>query len=99
MAGLTLLSADQFGLQHLLEIRPPSDFNNDAARKKLTNLNLASDDGPRINFSMTGDVFDAQAEEAIGVGIGRHEQWLRFAGFIDLDNGASVSSEILQDAL
>lgn len=83
-------TAEQYGPAYLLEVRPPPEFNTESARNKLMNLNLATDDGPRVDFVTPGDVFGTNGED----GGGRQEQLLRFAGFIDLDNSITVSSHV-----
>ena len=90
---LTKLSDDQpFGPAYLLEIRPPPEFNPQSAKSKLINLNLATDDGPRIDFVTPEDMFGGDNNR--GDGGGRQEQLLRFAGFVDLDNNIGVSSSM-----
>lgn len=78
-------------MPYVLEIRGPADFNTDVAKLKLISLNLTDDDGPRVNFVTPGDVFGVGVDDREGVD--RQEQLLRFAGYVDLENGTSVSPD------
>lgn len=83
-------------LPYVMEIRPPPEFNVDSARSKLINLNLATDDGPRVDLVTPGDVSGARGDDGQGDGSGRHEQLLRLAGWIDIENSVGVSSKNME---
>jgi DNA mismatch repair protein MSH5 len=79
---------NQFALPYFLEIRPPAEFNTEIARNKLISLDLVVDDGPRIDFVTPGDMYGADFED--GEAVAQHKKLLGFAGYVDLENGASV---------
>lgn len=76
---------DQFGLPYLLEVRPSPEFSYEGAKNKLANLELGSDEGPRIHFIVPGDFL---AEEEGGET--RQEHLLRLASWIDIESRLTV---------
>lgn len=82
---------DQFRLPYLLEIRPSSEFNYQAASSKLVNLNIGSASTPLMSFVTPADVIvanDFGDDEAFG---GHQGQLLKLAGWVDVDSKLSVS--------
>lgn len=82
---------DQFRLPYLLEIRPSSEFNYQAASSKLVNLNIGSASAPLMSFVTPADVIvanDFGDDEAFG---GHQGQLLKLAGWVDVDSKLSVS--------
>ena len=78
---------DQFRLPFLLDIRPSSEFNYDAARTKLMALRLGEVDGPRVNFIVPGDHLAAHDDAGAP---GQQNQLLGLAGWIDIESRVTV---------
>jgi DNA mismatch repair protein MSH5 len=87
------VAVNQFILPFILEIRPPAEFNTEVAKSRIISLDLAADNGPRFDFVTPGDVYGPEAKNDHGEAIGQQERLLRFAGYIDLDNGSSVGTD------
>lgn len=81
---------DQFRLPFLLDIRPPSEFQYDAAKIKLMALPLGEEDGAQVTFNVPGDHFSASAAEGAH---GQQGQLLRLAGWVDLESRITVSCD------
>jgi DNA mismatch repair protein MSH5 len=81
-----------FGL-YVLDSRPSPEFQFEAAKNRLVNLDLASDHGPQIAFTTPSD-------ELVGHGAygqdhdepteGRQGKLIRLSGWIDLDSRLTV---------
>jgi DNA mismatch repair protein MSH5 len=82
---------DQFRLPYLLEVRPAAEFNYEAAKIKLVNLQLGQDDGPQVTFVIPGDVLAVEGFDDDENFAGRQGQLLRLAGWIDLESRFTVS--------
>ena len=84
MGGLLNELDDVFG-SYILDARPSSDFNYEAAKNKLTNLELKLGALPDIAIVTPGDGFVGDGGSA-----GRQGRLLRLAGNVDLDSKLTV---------
>ncbi|KAK4993873.1 chaperone ATPase hsp78 [Elasticomyces elasticus] len=85
-------AGDQFRLPYLLEVRPSSEFAYTAAKTRLVNLNIGSDEGPSVTFVVPGDILAGEeghlnSERGLA---GRQARQLRLAGWIDIDSRLTV---------
>ena len=84
--------ADQFRLPYLMDIRPSSEFSYEGGKSKLVNLNIGSDDGPRLDLVVPGDVHandgfrDIDDEDNSGT----QSRLLRLSGWIDMNSRITV---------
>lgn len=79
-------------LAYNLERRPSSEFNHEAARDKLIQLDVARSHGPETAMIMAGDL-DATDQPSNGDGareIGRRRKLLRLSGWIDFESRVTV---------
>ncbi|KAF2182192.1 hypothetical protein K469DRAFT_636979 [Zopfia rhizophila CBS 207.26] len=83
-------SNDQFRLPFLLEVRPSSEFNYEAAKSKLVNLKLEEDDGPQVTFIVPGDIVTAEGLDDGGGFAGQQGQLLRLSGWVDIESRVTV---------
>lgn len=81
---------DQFRLPYILEVRPSSEFNYESSKSKLANLRLDVDEGPKITFTIPGDVIGTDGYEIQDDISGRHEHLLRLAGWVDIESRVTV---------
>lgn len=88
-AGSVSGSNDQFRLPFLLDVRPPSEFYYDAAKRKLMALRLGEEDGPQVSFNVPGDQLGGHDSD---VGNGQQGQLLRLSGWIDMGSRVTVSN-------
>ncbi|KAL2043280.1 hypothetical protein N7G274_003586 [Stereocaulon virgatum] len=83
---------EQFRLPFALEYRPSSEFNYEAGRKKLVNLNLFSDGGPEVSF-VTPGMEDSLEDYGVGNGAGytsRQGKILRLSAWIDMESRSTI---------
>lgn len=85
------ISDDRFRLPFLLDIRPASEFSYDVAKSKLAGLRLWQTDEPRVTFVVPGDVVAAEGPIEDDEAVGRQDQLLRLAGWIDVESRLTVS--------
>ncbi|KAI7177104.1 hypothetical protein KC316_g2684 [Hortaea werneckii] len=85
-------STDQTHLPYLLEFRPGAEFSYDAAMKKLVNLRIGQQGGPRVTFVVPGDVVTEQEDcnDPNAEFIGQQGQLLRLSGWINTESRATV---------
>ena len=85
-----LMHVDDIFGSYILDSRPSSDFNYEAAKNKIVNLELVADENPNIIFNTPGDelVGDGYADQG---GVGRQGKLMRLAGWIDLDSRLTVN--------
>ncbi|KAK7535827.1 muts domain V-domain-containing protein [Phyllosticta citribraziliensis] len=81
-------SNDQFALPFMLEIRPATEFAYDGAKNKLVNLNIGSDRGPQVTFTVPGDV--QTADLVNDTDIARQQNLLQLEGWVDMDCKVTV---------
>jgi DNA mismatch repair protein MSH5 len=77
----------------VLDSRPSVEFQFDAAKNKLINLDIALEHGPDIMFTTPGDDFinnDAYRQGHNDSGVGRKGKLMRLAGWLDLDSRLTV---------
>ncbi|KAI9883832.1 MAG: Translation elongation factor 1 beta [Watsoniomyces obsoletus] len=79
-------------LPYVLERRPSSEFNYDAAKNKLVYLDIDSDNGPETTMHVAGDVdmVNAASEGQNIPGVGRQARLLRLNGWVDLESRVTV---------
>lgn len=85
-------TGDAFNSPYLLDLRPYSEFNNEAAKNKLLNLRIDHDNGPQIVFVVPGDVHaidESNPDDEDGFAW-RQSQFLRLSGWINLESSLSV---------
>lgn len=75
---------DIFGA-YILNAQPSGDFNYEAAKNKLVNLELNADEDPNIIFTTPEDNLAGDQ-----VGMGRQRRLMRLAGSVDLDSRLTV---------
>ncbi|KAF2842516.1 hypothetical protein M501DRAFT_949091 [Patellaria atrata CBS 101060] len=80
---------DQFRLPYLLEVRPSPEFNYEAAKNKLANLNIGSAAGPHVTFVVPGDV-TGEDGGGDGKGTGQQGLLLRLSGWVDVESRLTV---------
>ncbi|KAH9865562.1 hypothetical protein J1614_009147 [Plenodomus biglobosus] len=85
---------DQFRLSFLLEVRPPSEFYYDAARRKLQSLPLEGAKSSRVSFNVPGELATTTQFDDENT-LGQQGQLLRLAGWIDLDSRVTVTQPVL----
>ena len=81
-----------YGL-YVLDSRPSSEFNFEAAKNKLINLDIASDHGPQVMFTTPDDDITGNATrgwDPVDLAAGRYSRLMRLAGWIDLDSRLTV---------
>jgi DNA mismatch repair protein MSH5 len=79
---------DVFG-SYILDSRPSSEFSYEAARNKLTKLELNAGEAPNIRIANPGDGFAGDAYTQYG-GVGRQGRLVRLAGCVDVDSKLTV---------
>ncbi|KAI9839819.1 MAG: hypothetical protein M1819_000009 [Sarea resinae] len=83
---------DRFGLPYLLQIRPSSEFNYEAAKSKLISINFNAEP-PEIAFITPGDNVHSLDHDDVGEESGvRQGKFLRLSGLIDLESRISSES-------
>jgi len=85
-------TGDPFNLPYLLELRPSLEFNYEASKSKLINLQIGANNGPQVTFVVPGDVhvateYDDEENEAFA---GRQAQLLRLSGLINVESQLTV---------
>jgi DNA mismatch repair protein MSH5 len=90
---LTRLLLDSIFGCYVLDSRPSGEFQFEAAKNKLINLDIALEHGPEIVFTTPGD--DLINDGAFGqghndCGVGRQGKLMRLAGWMDLDSRLAV---------
>ena len=87
-----MVPVTSINLPYVLERRPSSEFNPDAARNKLVHLTIDCGNGPDTTMIVAGDLdgadiarTDEDASEA-----GRQAKLLRLGGWIDLESRVTV---------
>jgi len=87
------ITGDAFNSPYLLDLRPYSEFNQEAGVNKLLNLRIGSDRGPHIAFVVPGDVHATDAENPDDEDdfAWRQTQFLRLSGWVSLESRLSVS--------
>ena len=85
-------TGDPFNLPYLLELRPSLEFNYEAGKSKLVNLQIGANDGPQITFIVPGDVHVATEyyDEENEAFVGRQAQLLRLSGLINVESQLTV---------
>ena len=84
---------DIFG-SYTLDARPSSDFNYEAARKRLINLQMCDDLASDFVLTTPGDDLVGDIGHEQNDGTGRHGQLMKLAGLIDLESKLSVRPQI-----
>ncbi|KAG9727287.1 hypothetical protein KCU73_g12671, partial [Aureobasidium melanogenum] len=82
-----------YGMPALCSPRPASEFSYGSARNRLAGLKLDHEDGPKITFVTPGDLIAESNEEHIAGDAAvesRQGQFLRLAGWIDVDSKVTV---------
>lgn len=90
---LTELIIDSIFGSYVLDSRPSTEFQFEAAKNKLINLDIDLEHGPEIVFTTPGD--DLISGAAYGQGhndseVGRQGKLMRLAGWMDLDSRLTV---------
>jgi hypothetical protein len=83
---------DQFSPPYILEMRPSPEFSYNAAKAKLVSLNIGSDAGPQINYTIPGDATSENPHEAGSTG--RQAKLLRLSAWIDMDSHLTVCARL-----
>ncbi|KAK7535428.1 muts domain V-domain-containing protein [Phyllosticta citricarpa] len=81
-------SNDPYALPFMLDIRPASEFAYEGAKNKLVNLNIGSERGPQVTFTVPGDI--QTAEILNETDIARQQNLLRLEGWVDMDCKVTV---------
>lgn len=85
---------DPFRLPYILEVRPSPEFNYEAAKQKLLNLDIRSQRGPEILFITPGDdAIDGYDDSTGGARPGRRGRLLSLSSWIDIDSRITVRSK------
>lgn len=82
---------------YILDSRPSPEFQYEAGKNKLINLDIASGNGPEIVFTTPEDDHlrgTAHGQSRNDSGVGRQGKVMRLVGLIDLDSRLSVSSRL-----
>lgn len=85
-------------MSYILEVRPSLEFNYDAAKNKLVNLRIGSDNGPQVIFATPGDVAGGGlygVEDEVGFE-GGQGKLLRLSGWIDVESRLTVRSQMTE---
>ena len=79
-------------LPYILERRPSSEFNPDAAKNKLAHLTIDCRNGPDTSMIVAGDLdgADTVRKNADLSEAGRQAKLLRLGGWIDLESRVTV---------
>ena len=83
---------EQFRLPFILEYRPSPEFNYEAGKNKLVNLNLFSDGGPEVSFitpGMDDSLEDYGVSNEAGY-TGRQGRILRLSAWIDMESRLTI---------
>jgi DNA mismatch repair protein MSH5 len=91
--ALTSFPLDSIFGSYVLDSRPSPEFQFDAAKNKLINLDIAAEHGPEIVFTTPGDDLisgAAHGQGHIDSGVGRQGKLMRLAGWMDLDSRLTV---------
>ncbi|KAH7031981.1 muts domain V-domain-containing protein [Macrophomina phaseolina] len=83
------MARDQFALPYILEVRPTVEFNYESGRNKLVNLKIESGAGPKVAFTVPGDIHTSSGYGG-GGDAGSQERLLRLSGWINLDSRITV---------
>lgn len=91
-ATLSVDGRDTTHLPYPLEYRPSADFAYEPARNKLVTLRIGQDDGPRVSFTIPGDVVSGEDQQSGGDtgSLGRQGQLLRLSGWINVESRVTV---------
>ncbi|MCJ1475715.1 MutS protein msh5 [Lambiella insularis] len=83
---------DLFRLPYVLDIRPSTEFNYEAGKRKLVELQTAEDDDHLVSFIVPGDdgVFESHRNHYETGFTKRQGRLLRLSGLIDLESQLSV---------
>ena len=90
---LTRLLIDSIFGSYVLDSRPSAEFQYEAAKNKIINLDIASEHGPEIVFTTPEDnpvSGGAYSQGHNDSGVGRQGKLMRFAGWIDIDSRLTV---------
>lgn len=90
-------SDDIFG-SYILDSRPSSEFNFEAAKNKLVNIYLGAEGQPTVVFTTPEEELTGEARygnEDHSGGTGRKGRLMRLTGWIDLDNNVSVGGGLV----
>ena len=89
---IRLLLDSIFG-SYFLDSRPSAEFQFEAAKNKLINLDMASEHGPEIVFRtpeddlISGGAYSQGRNDSV---VGRQGKLIRLAGWMDLDSRLTV---------
>ena len=89
---LCALAGDRFALPYVLEFRPFPEFNYDAGKNKLMNLNIFADGSSKVSFSTPGDN-DPYDDYGRGTDVGytgRQGQLLRLSASVDMESRLTI---------
>ncbi len=87
------LHVDSIFGSYVLDSRPSAEFQIEAAKNKLINLDIVSEYGPEIVFATPGDGLisdSAYGQVDTDSGVGRQGKLMRLAGWMDLDSRLTV---------
>jgi DNA mismatch repair protein MSH5 len=90
---LTRLLLDSIFGSYVLDSRPSAEFQFEAGKNKLINLDIASKHGPEIVFTTPDDDLISGGAHGQGhndFGVGRQGKLMRLAGWMDLDSRMTV---------
>jgi len=90
---LTRLLLDSIFGCYVLDSRPSAEFQFEAAKNKLINLDIGLEHGPEIVFTTPGDDLinsGVYGQGHNGCGVGRQGKLMRLAGWMDLDSRLTV---------
>ena len=76
----------------MLEFRPSPEFNYDAGKNKLINLQPFADGSPEVSFITPGDTdsYDDYGDGTYAGYTGRHGQLLRLSASIDMESRLTI---------
>ena len=86
------LTGDQFALPYVLESRPSPEFNYDAGKNKLMNLDLFADGSSEISFITPGhdDPYDDNGGGTDAGYTRRQDELLKLSASIDMESHLSI---------
>ena len=89
---LCALAGDRFALPYVLEFRPSPEFNYDAGKNKLMNLNIFADGSSKVSFSTPGDndPYDDYGRDTDVGYTGRQGQLLRLSASVDMESRLTI---------
>jgi len=82
--------SEVFDLSYQLDLRPSGEFQYETAKNKLAGLKIGQHDGPRVTYSVPGDVLSVDDANISGSSMTRQGQLLRLAGWVDLESQITV---------